>query len=195
MSRSINRREALRRTAGLLGGLISLPVASGFLNACTPSGPDWTPVALSPDQQEMVTILTDLILPETDTPGAAAAGVPRFIDTMVGEAFLEPDRTRFLDGLDALGARCQDTYDTPFLESTPGQQTALLGEIDEETFGPGAPRIDPETPTFYVMLKEMTLVGYYTSEIGATQELQINIVPGRYDGDVPVEEVGRAWAQ
>lgn len=171
-----------------------MPALASVLSSCS-SGPDWTPVALSAKQREIVTVLAELILPETDTPGATAAGVPRFIDTMVGEALLDDDRVRFLDGVDAFDTRCVDTYGTPFLESTPGEQVALLGEIDEETFGPGAEPIDPETPPFYVILKQMTLVGYYTSEIGATQELQLNLVPGRYDGNVPVDEVGRAWAQ
>lgn len=194
MSRSITRREALKRCAGLLGGLVSMPALASVLSSCS-GGPDWTPVAFSSKQREIVTVLAELILPETDTPGAIAAGVPRFIDTMVGEALLDDDRTRFLDGIDAFDTRCVDTYGTPFLESPPGEQVALLGEVDEETFGPGAEPIDPEAPSFYVMLKQMTLVGYYTSEIGATQELQLNLVPGRYDGNVPVDEVGRAWAQ
>jgi hypothetical protein len=191
----MTRRQALRRTAGLLGGVISMPVWSGVLSGCTAgSGDDWSPVILSPEQNEMVALVAERIIPTTDTPGAKAANVNRFIDKMVGESFLPEDRDRFMEGLTAFNQRCQDMYDAAFVDTTEEQQVALIAEVDDETFGDDAPPPDRENPSFYRMMKELVIVGYYTSEIGASQELKINIVPGYYDGDVPYQDIGRAWA-
>lgn len=195
MSESIDRREALRRVGVLLGGVVSAPVVSGVLSGCERStGADWSPQVLSAEQNEMVATLADIIIPPTDTPGARAAHAHRFVDAVLDGSFLPEDRDRFLKGLDAANARCQDAYGAPFVECTPEEQKALVADLDDETFGPDAPDADPENPSFYRMAKELVIVGYYTSEIGAREELQTNLVPGRYDGDVPYEEVGRAWA-
>jgi hypothetical protein len=194
MSTEITRRQALRRTAGLLGGVISAPVWTSFLSGCAAPGDDWSPVVLSPDQVDAVRRIADVIIPETDTPGAAAAGVHRFIDSMVGEGFLEEDRQHFMQGLADLDARCQDRYGAPFVDLSLEEQRAEVAEMDDRVFGPDAPEVDLDDPPFFRIMKELVIVGYYTSEIGASQELKINLVPGRYDGDVPFDEIGRAWA-
>ncbi len=72
-------------------------------------------------------------------------------------------------------------------------RTALVAEMDTEAYEPRPDDAPPGTP-FFRQLKELTLSGYYTSEVGATQELQWIEAPGRYDADVPLSEVGRAWA-
>lgn len=194
-SEGIDRREALRRVGVLLGGLVSAPTAAGVLGGCErTSDPDWAPEALSAAQNEMVDTIAEIILPATDTPGARAANVNRFVDAMLTGSYPPETRDRFLAGLNETNARCRDTYGRAFVECAPEEQRALVGELDDETFGPNAPDLDREQPPFFRMMKELTLVGYYTSEIGASQELQTNIVPGRYEGDVPYDEIGRAWA-
>lgn len=192
----ISRRAALRRTAALLGGVVSAPVWSGVLSGCSPSDADnWTPVLLSAEQVETVAALADTIIPPTDTPGARAANAHRFIDAMVGEGFLADDRNRFLGGLSDFMQRVQDTHQVPFPDLEPPRQMEEVAAMDAATFGPEAPLPDLEAPSFYQMLKELVLAGYYTSEIGATQELKYNVVPGYYDGNVPFEEIGRAWVR
>lgn len=191
----ITRRQALRRVGVLLGGIVSAPTVAGVLGGCEPtSGPNWTPETLTADQNEMVDTIAEIIIPATDTPGASAAHVNRFVDAMLTGSYPPKDRDRFLKGLTSTNARCREEYDAPFLEMSAEQQRALIGKLDTETFGPDAPEVDRENPSFFRMMKELTIVGYYTSEIGATQELKTNIVPGRYDGDVPYEEIGRSWA-
>jgi len=191
----IDRREALRRVGVLLGGLVSAPTAAGVLGGCErTSGPDWAPQTLTPAQDEMVDTIAEIIIPATDTPGARAANVNRFVDAMLTGSYTPADRDRFLTGLKETDARCRDAYGRAFVDCAPNEQRALVGELDDETFGPDAPDVDREQPPFFHMMKELTLVGYYTSEIGATQELKTRVVPGRYDGDVPYDEIGRAWA-
>jgi len=194
-SEAIDRREALRRVGGLLGGAVSAPVVSAVLSGCERmSGPDWSPQVLTGDQSEMVARIAEIIIPPTDTPGARAANVNRFVDTLLDGSFRPDERDQFLSGLDAVNTRCQNTYDARFTACSSENQRALVAELDDETFGPKADPSDPENPEFYRMMKELAIVGYYTSEVGATQELKTNLVPGSYDGDVDYEEVGRAWA-
>jgi len=174
---SIDRREALRRAALVLGGVLSAPLAAGVLAGCEARGApegSWRPRALTPDQAELVATIAEQILPETDTPGARAVGVHRFIDALLAESYSAEQRERFVAGLADLGRA--------FQTSTPDQQRALLE------------RLDHEAAPFFRTLKELTLVGYYTSEIGATRELHHAPVPGRYDGCVPLAQVGRTWA-
>ena len=194
-SDEITRRQALRRVGALLGGIVSAPTVAGLLSGCQrTTGPDWSPQALTATQNQMVDTIAEIIIPTTDTPGASAANVNRFIDAMIGESYLEEDRTRFLEGLEEVDARCEEDYGAPFVELDAEQQRALVAELDDETFGPDAPAPDRDAPSFFRMMKELVIIGYYTSEVGATEELRTNIAPGYYDGDVPYEEVGRAWS-
>ena len=194
-SEGIGRREALHRVGALLGGIVSAPTVAGVLSGCERmAGSDWSPQTLTSPQSQMVDTISEIIIPATDTPGASAANVNRFIDAMIGESYQPDDRDRFLQGLEDVDARCKNAYDAPFLECTVEQQRALVGELDDDTFGADAPEFDRDAPPFFRMMKELVIIGYYTSEIGATKELKTNVVPGYYDGDVPYEEVGRAWA-
>ena len=194
-SEDLTRRQALRRVGALLGGVVSAPTVAGVLSGCRrQGGSDWTPSLLSAAQNEMIDTMAEIMIPATDTPGASAANVNRFIDAIVGESWLEADRKRFMSGLEEAQARAKRQHGAPFGELSEEQQTAFVAELDEEHFGADAEEPDREEPPFYRSLKELVIVGYYTSEVGATQELQTNIVPGYYDGDVPYEEIGRAWS-
>jgi len=181
----IDRREALRRAALMLGGALSSPVVAAVLAGCearrAPAA-GWRPRVLSADQAEMVATIAEHVLPETDTPGARAVGVHRFIDAMVAESYAAEERQQFLTGLEGVNDRARRVYGRAFLACTASDQLALLGELDRTA--------DP----FFHSLKELTLVGYYTSEIGATRELHHVPVPGRYEGCAPLAQIGRTWA-
>ncbi len=187
----ITRREAVRRLALILGGTASASTVAAVLSGCeaAPPPPDWTPVVLSPEHVDLLTVVVDRIIPPTDTPGAAEAGVPAYIDGVM-DRWVEPrEQQRVLADLDVLAA---GEGGTPFLDAPEADQIAFLERLDREAVAARAAGVDP-LPTFG-LLKEWTLAGYYTSEIGATRELQWLPMPGRLDGDAPLEEVGRAWA-
>lgn len=191
----LDRREALRRVTFLLGGALSAPAMAGVLAgalACERSarvpGASWTPRALSPLQGETVAVVAEHIIPETDTPGARAVGVHEFIDTMLAEYYGEAERAQFAAGLEDLDRRSHALHDVNFLAAGADQQRALLVALDRESHAA------PPGPSFFRMMKELTLLGYYTSEAGATRELRYEQVPGRYEGCVPFASVGRAWA-
>lgn len=179
----------------LLGGVVSAPTVAGVLSGCQrQTGADWTPTVLSLAQNEMIDTMAEIIIPATDTPGASAANVDRFIDAIVGESWLEEDRKRFMAGLEEAQARAKKQYGAPFGELSAEEQTAFVAELDDKHFGVSAETPDQEEPPFYRTFKELVIIGYYTSEVGATQELKTSMVPGYYDGDVPYEEIGRAWS-
>ncbi len=190
----ISRREALHHLTLLAGGTISAPVVGALLSGCRakPAPAAWIPQALTAPQADLLAALVDQIIPATDTPGASEAGVAVFIDKLLQDWVQPEARLRFQTGLAALDVEMQETQDVSFREATPEQQNALLTRLDQEAIQAREERAGPLP--FFATLKEWTLVGYYTSEIGATQELQWLAAPGRYDPDLPLEEVGPTWA-
>ena len=143
--------------------------------------------------------IAERILPATDTPGAREAGVHEFIDLLLTDWRSDEERDRFLAGLAQLDADSRQSFGEAFLSLTAEQQLTLLDPLDVEAArvrqaaaAAGLEEIDD--PSFFVMMKEMTLAGYYTSEIGMTQELQHLRVAGSYAGCRPLGEVGRSWA-
>lgn len=191
----ITRREALGRVALLLGGAISAPTLAGVLDAATRRAwmgtQSWTPRTLSADQVELVAVIAEHLLPATDTPGARGAGVHRFADVLLTDHYPAEERDRFLAGLADVDQRARTRHGTTFVACKPVEQVAILTTLDEEAFPEGKPT--PPEGWFFHRLKELTLVGYYTSQIGATEELHVSPF-GSYRGDIPYTAVGRAWA-
>ena len=233
MPEGINRREALRRAALLLGGAISAPAIAGVLAGCDVSeafAAEWSPLVLTPAQAEMVAAIAERIIPETDTPGARSAQVHRFIDRMLSDYYSASERNDFLTGLADVDARAHQLCGRPFASCSTGDQHALVERLDRETFAPtpavpspnaeasrqtergggGLPTAAntdttgraPSRPTapresklrFFRTMKELTILGYYTSKEGATRELRHVQVPGRFEACVPLRKIGRAWA-
>jgi hypothetical protein len=144
---------------------------------------------LTEHQNAMVTALAELIIPETDTPGATAAQVNRFVDVMLAEWFDDDDREEFLQGLAALDARSANTFGTPFLALEEAEQVGLLRRLnDEVTALREAGR--PTQGHFFTRMKWLTMYGYYTSEAGATEELRQAIIPSGYEPCAPVRRGG-----
>jgi len=190
---TISRRRALQQVALLLGGAISAPTVAGVFSTATrrawAASPAWAPRTLSAAQLELVATLAEHIIPQTETPGARAAGVHRFVDTLLSDHYPAAERDRFLTGLAGVDAQAQSHYGKRFAESAAAQQVALLRELDAAAYA--ATR--GEDAWFFRRMKELTLVGYYTSEIGAMQELRVSPF-GTYRGDIPYTSIGRAWA-
>ena len=145
-------------------------------------------------QLELVAAMADHIIPATDTPGARAAGVHRFVDTLLTDHYPAEERDRFLAGLADVDKRSQERQGKRFVESTREQQVALLTAMDEAAYpATGGPADRSPETWFFRRMKELTLLGYYTSEVGATKELHVNPM-GYYRGDLAYKSVGRAWA-
>jgi len=149
------------------------------------TGSTQRPAAFDDHQRATVDVIAELIMPATDTPGAHAAGVAAFIEIIVGEWYHDDERAAFMRGLADVDARSNAANGKSFVELTPDQQTALLTQLDSELRA--APRGAPQS--FFQRIKDLTLSGYYTSEIGVRQELGEVFMPGRYDGAAPVRPV------
>ena len=172
----MDRREAIKRTSLLLGGSLSASAMAGILAGCQPSNSvDWTPVFLDQDQAGMVEAIADCILPATSTPGALDVGVPSFVDLMLQETYSPEEQNRFTTGLSSLAKTSQARYQKDFSACKAEEQTTLLSELEKAV---------SDGPSFFKMIKELTLLGYFTSETIMTQVLNYQPVPGKYEGCV-----------
>jgi len=191
----MQRRDALRLlvTGAVLPTLT--PEAFAFFRAAHPA-PGYALKTLNSHQNATVVAMTDLIVPSTDTPGAKGALVNEFIDLILTEWATEEERANFLGGLAGVDKQSNDLFGKDFIDTSPAQQTALLRSMDdaamaEHARAPRAPEMVRERDTqlqgnFWVVFKGITLHGYYTSEIGFTQELKLQIIPGAQHGCTPV---------
>jgi hypothetical protein len=129
---------------------------------------NWAPRTLTAHQNDLVVAVTELIIPETDTPGAKGANVNRFIDQVLTDA-RPPVRESFVRGLTWIDTRSRALFKTKdFLGASPEQQTTLLTRLSAE----GNPnKEEPIGRDFFQAIKSMTINGYYTSEIGLRKEL------------------------
>ena len=202
----MDRRQALQRAALVLGYSISAPVIVGVLKGCKAT-PDagFTPAFLKADQAAIVSEIAEIIIPRTDTPGAKDAGVPAFIDLMLKDCYSAADQERFVKELGEFDAAASKAYGDAFLDCTPEQQKELVAKVHAEALASMKQENPPKDKPFMLMLKELTLLGFFTSEPGATQVLNYVAVPGSYQGCVPVGSkvkdsagdeyvVGKTWA-
>ena len=192
----MDRREALRRTAMLMGGALSAPAILGIMKGCTAKPTvDWKPEFFNNEQGVLISQLSDIIIPKTDTPGAREVGVPGFIDKMLKDVYSPEEQKTFMDGLAAFEKRAQDEMGDPFIELDPEDQTTFVKKVHQEAIE--ASRTTPAPPRpFILMAKELTMLGFFTSEPGASQVLQYTPVPGAYKGCIPLNEAGngKTWA-
>lgn len=192
----MQRREMLRiLSAGAALPALSPDLFAFFRGSHPPEG--YALRTLNPHQNTTVIAMIDQIIPETDTPGAKAARVNEFMDVIFTEWANEGERKNFLDGLAGVDKRSNELFAKDFIAASPAQQLSLLRAMDEaaafesSTRPPRPDRDELEDrdkqleDNFFSVFKRLTLHGYYTSEIGFTQELKLQIIPGALHGCVP----------
>jgi gluconate 2-dehydrogenase gamma chain len=173
----LNRRSALKRIAVGSAAAVTAPLwvealvsaagqhAAHYQQAAAKAAA-WVPKVLSPAQNQAVIALSEAIIPQTDTAGAAKAGVNQFIDAVIADASAG-DRQKFLDGLTWIDARSQRDAGAPFARASAEQQRALLSALSTTTQSPqDAPGVE-----FFTAVKSLTITGYYTSEVGMREEM------------------------
>ena len=167
-----SRRESLK-IIGAIGTTCAFPFSADELygqhvHASNPPQPEgaYTPQFFSPDEFETLSQLTELIIPTTDTPGAIGAGVPKYIDGVVSA---NPEhKKRFREGLAWLEDESRRRFRKSFAKLTGPQQVKLLVRLSEAV---DSGRKLGAGERFFVMVKNMTADGYYTSQVGLVREL------------------------
>jgi hypothetical protein len=192
----ISRREVLLRVTAMLGGA-AVVGGQAFLAGCATEGVRGRPqtgALLTSADVELLDEVADTILPDTSTPGAKAAGVGPFIAVMVADAYSPAEQRVFVDGLVRLERQCIAQHGRPFLEATPAERLALAERLDREQFAYTQAAAAGSAAHFFRMIKELTLLGYFTSEIGYTQAMRYIESPGRWDPCVPYAQGDKIWA-
>lgn len=196
MNKLIDRREALRKTALLMGAAVSASALTGILQGCKAT-PEltYTPQFFTEDQARIVMEVAEIIIPKTDTPGAKDAGVPGFIDIMLKDCYKKEDQDRFISGLATFDEEAKKAYGDSFIYCKSEQQVELVTKTHAAALAEAKENREAKRP-FILMAKELTLLGFFTSEPGATQVLQYVAVPGSYKGCIPLAEAGngKTWA-
>ncbi len=186
----MNRREAISSVALLLGGTIL--GAEAFLSGCktkTDAGVSFTPSDIS-----FLDEVAETILPATSTPGAKAAKVGEFMTVWVKDCYEEKDQKVFMEGMKKLDEASQKKNGKSFMDSTPQQRHDLLVELDKEQKEYQKTKKEDQPNHYFRMMKEMTLTGFFTSEVGATKALRYVAVPGKYEGCIDYKKGDKAWA-
>lgn len=180
----MNRRELLKALAVTLGASASGTVARAVMAGVSSSDPVDAPT-LGASQMTTITRVAELIIPTTDTPGAIAAGVPAFIQVIHSRWYRPDERAQFDVGLTAFETAARASCSLGFEQCSEEQQHSLLVAAETQPTSPAG--------RFFTAMKELTVFGYYTSEVGSKQELVYNPVPMRYKGDYLFADVGRQW--
>lgn len=185
----LSRREAIKRTALLLGLALTPAWLDGIARAQTQvaSGAK-APKNLPAAQYATLAAVADRIIPKTDTPGASEVGVPAFVDTMAGDYMTKEEKALLSAGLLAVEKRALASYKKPFPQLTAAQQDEVLKAM--------ATSKAPDDTTAFRQLRDLTVTGYFTSEQVGRHVTNFEPIPGRFEACVPLSETGnRSWTR
>lgn len=188
----LNRREILERMAMVSGGVISLTVLSACeANISVDENIENTALkSLSESQLALIGDIADTIIPDTDTPGAKAINIHFFIDELVANWMTAEQRERFLSELSALDTRIISENGNSFSMLSPDARGLVLDQLGAEMVAQN----DKSHKHIYKEIRELTIFGYYTSEVGASIELGFDPLPGAFKGCIPFSDIGKTWS-
>lgn len=205
----MQRRNVIKLLASS-AALSALPfeMLQSLQEARAQAGPITSLRTFNAHQNETIVTLTELIIPQTDTPGAKGAKVNEFIDLLLTDWFDADDSAEFLNELAKLDSDSRSQFGKDFIRCSNAQQVQLMKQWDEHAIAVAGGKLDdksaamnhrrrqagtsytpapPPVWNFFYTLKKLTLIGYYTSEIGFSEELRKEIIPSKHAGCAPVE--------
>jgi hypothetical protein len=208
----MERREAVKYISILLGGAVI--GADAFLSGCkskTGSNTEWTD-----DDISYLNEIGETILPQTSTPGAKAANVGTFMTVMINDCYEESDQKVFREGMDKLNAVAKEKYGNNFIKLSAQQRHELLVQIDKEAkdyqkkvsafndkenlkereeISKGNLKFVKQhmSPHYFTMMKQLTMLGFFTSKVGMQDVLKYEPIPGRFEGCVPYKKGDKLW--
>ncbi|HEY8780493.1 MAG TPA: gluconate 2-dehydrogenase subunit 3 family protein [Mucilaginibacter sp.] len=206
----MDRRDAIGRVALIMGGAVI--GAEFFISGCKPTSTQVSDL-FNADHVAFLNEVADTILPATaSSPGAKAANVGQFMAVMVRDCYTPADQKIFLEGIKKLDDTGQKQFNGKFMDLTDQQRTDLLVALDKEQkdyYKTLSKKMEADMAKhkgdtkyaalkmpdhYFKMMKELTLLGYFTSEVGATKALRYMETPGHYDGCMPYKKGDKAWA-
>jgi hypothetical protein len=176
---TLSRREAIQRLTLLMGGALSPELTSSLQGQVSNTGGS---ITVTPEQEALLAEVADVIIPTTDTPGAKAAGVEQFIIRVMRDCFVKKQQESFYASLAKLDADCHTSNGKGFMK------------LDTEAKHAAVKQCSMNDKTFFKLLRELTVAGYFTSEIGATKALEYLPIPGAFSGDVIMAPGQKAWS-
>ena len=195
----INRREAIRRVSALLGG-VAFVGGNRLLAAVEKANSAAAPAPGKFSAQDIAYLdeIAETILPATKTPGAKAAKTGAFMALMVTDCYSPAEQQVFLAGMRKVDEAMRKAHSVSFMAATPGQRLVVLATLDQEQKrvmdAREAEHASPQPAHYFRMMKELTLLGFFTSKIGCTQALRYVEAPGRFDPCLPYAPGEPAWA-
>ena len=185
----MDRRRALKNVAILLGTAISSSTLGVLFEGFAIPEDEKNRVSFSVSEEEILAEFADIILPTTkSSAGAKAAGVGVFIPMMVRDCYPAEMQLIFASGLKEMEEKCMTTYNKNFLSLTIEERQRILVDLRTETIAA------KKTASFFTIARDLTLLGYFSSEIGCTQAREYLMIPGRYDGSAEYKPGQKAWA-
>ena len=186
----MNRREAVQYISLLLGGTIV--GGNAFLTGCISNTGNST--TFSTTDIAYLDEIANTILPETTTPGAKAAMVGQFMTVMINDCYEAKDQKIFHDGMTKLNDLSKKTYDHPFTKITDQQRHDLLVQLDKEQKDYMKNKKEEDPTHYFRMMKELTMLGYFTSEIGCTKARRYMETPGKFESCIDYKKGDKAFA-
>lgn len=158
----------------MLGGAFSAPtlMAMNHWEQAAVPKVDGAAFSLSDTHRKMVAEIAEMIIPRTDTPGAKDVGVPAFIEMMLKDCYAQPDHLSFTEGLTSI-------EQVKFLELNEAERRGVLKYLEQET--KEKIKASPKTVPFWRLMKELTLLGYFTSEAGIKASFEYVQIPGKLE--------------
>ncbi len=181
---AISRREAIRRASLFLGAALSPSLLAAAAQLPATVAKDRRPHRLGERTFDLAAAVAERIIPRTDTPGAQDVGVPEFIDLVYGDFMTPAEQAMLTGGLEKLETASRAGHGAGFVQLPPEQQDTMLRDFAAASPADGA--------SFFLQIRELTVLGYFTSEMVQKNVLHYDPVPGRYDADLPISETGRA---
>lgn len=175
----MNRRELLQRVTMMLGGVMAAPLMAGAMGEVINKEAG---LVADEFQEKLLAEIADIIIPATTTPGAKEAGAHQFIIRVVRDCYGKDEQKKFYDGLTKLNDDSKSKFGKGFVDLTLEQKNEMIADATVYN------------KDFFREMKNLTITGYFTSEIGATQALAYDPIPGRFDGCTTLEKGQKAWA-
>jgi hypothetical protein len=212
----MDRRDLLKQIAILTGGVVI--GGEFFLSGCKTGAK--ADAGFTAANISLLDEIGETIIPATTTPGAKAAQIGEFMKVMVTDCYTEKQQQAFMNGIGSLDEAWKKLNSKPFMECSAEQRTAFLLSLEKEAKAFNQKRDEEDKPKkeahdktnstlawkdqtefegspshYYTMMKQLTLLGFFTSKTGMTETLRHIAVPGKYDGNVPYVKGEKAWAE